>query len=248
MKPTKFLACAMAVVAMAGCNSKDSDAVTNAPLNITPIAAPKGGDWTMVTNATPQGGFMMGNPNAKVKLVEYGSLTCPHCREFDEKGVPLLISNYVKTGLVSWEFRNYVRDAADLTAALIARCNGARSFFPLVRALYKDQPVWFGKAAGTPKDELQKLADLPPQQQFVGMAKFAGLDAWAASHGVPVAKSGQCLANLKSVDQLVQMTSDATEQHPDFQGTPTFLINGGLVKDTGTWSQLEPQLKAALGG
>jgi protein-disulfide isomerase len=108
--------------------------------------------------------------------------------------------------------------------------------------------VWFGKAAGTPKDQLQKLADLPPQQQFVGMAKFAGLDGWAAAHGVPAAKSGQCLANLKSVDQLVQMTSDATEQHPDFQGTPTFLINGGLVKDTGTWSQLEPQLKAALGG
>ena len=224
--------------------------VVASPAMAKPAAKPAARvtDWTHVVAATPAGGFVLGNPKAKVKLVEYGSLTCPHCRRFDEEGVPTLLANYVKSGQVSWEFRNYVRDAADLTAALIARCNGARSFFPLVRALYKDQPVWFGKAAGTPKDELQKLADLPPQQQFVGMAKFAGLDAWAASHGVPVAKSGQCLANLKSVDQLVQMTSDATEQHPDFQGTPTFLINGGLVKDTGTWSQLEPQLKAALGG
>ena len=205
-------------------------------------------DWTRVVAATPAGGYVLGNPKAKVKLVEYGSLTCPHCRAFDEEGVPTLLAKYVKPGQVSWEFRNYVRDAADLTAALIARCNGAGSFFPLVRALYKDQPVWFGKARATPKEQLQQLASQPPQQQFVGMAKFAGLDDWAKAHGVPPAKSSQCLANLKSVDQLVQMTSDATEQHPDFAGTPTFLINGGLVKNTGTWDQLEPQLKAALGG
>jgi protein-disulfide isomerase len=219
------------------------------PASAKPVAkAPARTDWTHVVAATPAGGFVLGNSKAKVKLVEYGSLTCPHCRAFDEEGVPTLLGKYVKSGQVSWEFRNYVRDAADVTAALIARCNGARGFFPLVRALYKDQPVWFGKAAATPKDELGKLAELPAQQQFVGMAKFAGLDAWAAAHGLPPARTRQCLANLHSVDQLVQMTSDATEQHPDFAGTPTFLINGGLVKDVASWDRLEPQLKAALGG
>ena len=146
-------------------------------------AAPR--DWSHVVAPTPAGGFVLGNPKAKVKLVEYGSLTCPHCRRFDQEGVPTLLGKYVKSAQVSWEFRNYVRDAADLTAALIARCNGARSFFPLVRALYKDQPVWFGKAAATPREQLAKLADLPPQQQFLGMAKITGLDAWAAAHGLP---------------------------------------------------------------
>jgi protein-disulfide isomerase len=214
----------------------------------TAAKAPRSADWTHVVAGTPAGGFVLGNPKAKVKLVEYGSLTCPHCRAFDQEGVPTLLGKYVKSGQVSWEFRNYVRDAADVTAALIARCNGARSFFPLVRGLFKDQPVWFGKAVATPKDQLEKLADLPPQRQFLGMAKITGLDAWAVAHGLPAAKSNQCLANLGSVDQLVKMTSDATEQHPDFQGTPTFLINGGLVKNTGTWDQLEPQLRAALGG
>jgi len=219
------------------------------PASAKPAAkASPGTDWTHVVAATPAGGFVLGNPKAKVKLVEYGSLTCPHCRAFDEEGVPTLLGKYVKSGQVSWEFRNYVRDAADVTAALIARCNGTRGFFPLVRALYHDQPTWFGKAAGTPKDQLEQLAALPPQQQFVGMAKLAGLDAWAAAHGVPPAKTRQCLANIHSVDQLVRMTSDATEQHPDFKGTPTFLINGGLVKDAFTWDRLEPQLKAALGG
>ena len=205
-------------------------------------------DWTRVAAATPAGGFVLGNPKARVKLVEFGSLTCPHCRAFDEEGVPTLLGKYVKSGQVSWEFRNYLRDAADVTAALIARCNGARSFFPLMRALYKDQPVWFGKAVATPKEQLAKVADLPPQQQFVTMAKITGLDSWAVKHGVPAAKAKQCLANLPSVDRLVQMTSDTTEQHPDFKGTPGFLINGGLVKDVASWDGLEPQLKAALGG
>jgi protein-disulfide isomerase len=218
------------------------------PAPAKPAAKAAATDWTRVVAPSPAGGFVLGNPKAKVKLVEYGSLTCPHCRAFDEEGVPALLGKYVKSGKVSWEFRNYVRDAADVTASLIARCNGARSFFPLVRALYKDQPVWFGKAAATPRDQLEKLADLPPQQQFTGMAKVTGLDAWAAAHGLAAAKTSQCLANLRSVDQLVQMASDATEQHPDFQGTPTFLINGGLVKDAASWDRLEPQLKAALGG
>src|SRR4051812_15478339 len=133
MKPSFFLACTVAVVAVAGCNSKQGDAATNAPDKIEQVAPPKGGDWSEVVNPTGAGGFVMGNPNAKLKLIEFGSLTCPHCREFDEKGVPTLISKYVKTGQVSWEFRNYVRDAFDLTASLVARCNGAKSFFPLTR-------------------------------------------------------------------------------------------------------------------
>src|SRR3954462_11742654 len=159
------------------------------PASAKPVAkASASTDWTHVVAATPAGGFVLGNPKAKVKLVEYGSLTCPHCKAFDDEGIPTLLAKYVRSGQVSWEYRNYVRDAADVTAALVARCNGARSFFPLVRALYHDQPVWFGKAVATPKDQLQKLADLPPQQQFVGMAKITGLDSWAAAHGIPKPK------------------------------------------------------------
>ena len=98
----------------------------------------------------------MGNPDAKVKLIEYGSLTCPHCREFDETGVTPLINNYVKSGRVSYEFRNYVRDAFDLSASLVARCNGAKSFFPLERAMYKDQPTWVAKIQAVPQNQLER--------------------------------------------------------------------------------------------
>ena len=248
MKPFVFLACAVAVVAIAGCNSKQGDAATTKSGKVEKVAPPKGGDWSQVVATSPEGGFVMGNPNAKVKLIEFGSMTCPHCAEFDEKGVPALIKDYVKTGQVSWEFRNYVRDAFDLTASLIARCNGTKSFFPLTRALYKDQGSWVETIQKTPPAQLEQLQNLPPNQQFPALAKVAGFQQWAAMRGVPVAKSSQCLSNENSVNQLVQMTSDATTQFPDFQGTPTFVINGKMLEQTATWDKLEPQLKSAVGG
>ena len=247
MKPTIFLACALAVVAVAGCDAKQGNAATNAPVNVKPVPPPKGGDWATVVSATPEGGFRMGNPDAKLKLIEYGSLTCPHCREFDEKGAEPLIANYVKTGQLSWEFRNYVRDAFDLTASLVARCNGANSFFPLTRAFYKDQSEWVAKIQATPPAQIEQLQNLPPNQQFVELAKVAGFQDWAAARGVPAAKTNQCLANENSVNQLVQMTSDATSQYPEFPGTPTFILNGKMLDKTATWELLEPQLRSALG-
>ena len=248
IKPATYFACLMAVAALAGCNSKKAEnAAKTENVKYEHTTVPKGGDWSDVINATPDGGVMMGDPNAKVHLIEIGSLTCPHCREFDEKGVPPLIANYVKTGIVSWEFRNYVRDAFDLTASLIARCNGAKSFFPLARAFYKDQDVWVDKIRNTPQDQIEQLQNLPPNQQFVELAKVADFQNWAAARGVPVAKTNQCLSDENTVNQLVQMTSDATTQFPDFPGTPTFILNGHMLEKTATWEQLEPQLRAVLG-
>ena len=248
MKLSYFLACAMAVVAIAGCNSKQGDAATNAPVNVKPVAPPANGDWTTIVTTTPEGGFLMGNPNAKVRLVEYGSMTCPHCAAFDETGTTPLINTYVKTGQVSWEFRNYVRDAFDVTAALIARCNGEKSFVPITRALYGDQENWVAKIQATPPQQLEALQNLPPNQQFLEMAKLAGFQQWAAARGLPVAKSTQCLTDENAVNQLVQMSSDATSQYPEFPGTPSFLLNGKLLERTAAWEALEPQIKSALGG
>ena len=103
--------------------------------------------------------------------------------------MPPLIDNYVKSGQVSWEFRNYVRDAFDLAASLVARCNGAKSFFPLTRALYKDQPTWVAKIQAAPQAQLEAAAEPAANQQFVELAKVAGFQDWAAARGVPVAKT-----------------------------------------------------------
>jgi len=249
MKVRSLFACTMAVLALAACNKNKNEGAgkaANETVTITQATPPPGGTWADVVKATSAGGFMMGNPNAKVKLVEFGSLTCPHCKAFDDEGVPTLIEKYVKSGQVSWEFRNYVRDPFDLAASLVARCNGPKTFFPLARGLYKDQAAWVTKIQATPQAQLEQMQNLPPNQQFVQLATIAGLQDWAAARGVPQAKSNQCLSNQGSVNQLVQMTSDATTQYPDFPGTPTFIINGKMVEKAATWAALEPHLKDAL--
>jgi protein-disulfide isomerase len=121
IKPATYFACLMAVAALAGCNSKEAkNAAKTENVKYEHTTPPKGGDWSDVINATPDGGVMMGDPNAKVHLIEIGSLTCPHCREFEETAVKPLIEKYVKTGKVSYEFRNYIRDTFDMSALLIA--------------------------------------------------------------------------------------------------------------------------------
>src|SRR6476619_3911896 len=229
MKPSVFLAGAIAVVAIAGCNSKPGDAKTNAPVKFEQVRPPKGGDWTMVTNATPQGGFMMGNPNAKVRLVEYGSLTCPHCREFDETGVKPLVDNYVKKGLVGYEFRNFVRDPYDITASIVARCGGAASFWGLTRSFYASQPEWIAKIQQADQAKLQQIGTLPAAQQFAALAEIGGFPEFAAQRGVPREKVAACLADPNTPTQLVQMQTAAVSQY-NIPGTPSFIINGKMIE------------------
>jgi protein-disulfide isomerase len=239
---------AMAVVALAGCNKNKSQGSgsANSSVTVTQANPPPGGTWADVVNAT-SAGYMMGNPNAKVKLVEIGSLSCPHCKKFDDEGVPVLIDKYVKAGQVSWEFRPYViHGPIDIAADLIVRCNGLKGFFPLVQALYKDQAVWLAKVESTPQDKLNQIQNLPTNQMFVAMANILGLQDWAAARGVPQAKSNQCLSDQKMIDHEVQVTSDVNNQFPEFEGTPSFVINGTLLKGTASWDKLQPQLDAAL--
>jgi protein-disulfide isomerase len=241
MKPAYVLLATAAIFASAACNAeKGTNANTNAPIEA--VAAPNGGDWTKTVVATPEGGYLMGNPNADVKLVEYGSLTCPHCAEFAEKGAPQLIDKYVKTGRVSFEFRNFLRDGLDMSMSLIARCAGPERFFPLSDAMFKDQRQFFERAqAATP--EQQQAASASP----AGFAQLAGLQQWAAQRGVPSAKSNACLADQAMQDKLVQVSNDVTTQFPGFSGTPSFVINGKLLEQTASWDKLEPQIRDALG-
>lgn len=240
---------ATAMLPLAACGSKDSgggtgNATASAP--VTPVKPPADGDWSTVAVATTAGGFLMGNPDAKVKLVEIGALTCPHCREFDETGAQPLIDKYVKTGQVSWEFRPYLLSGVDVPANLIVGCNGATSFFPLMRAVYKDQPTWLGKLREVPPQRFEQIQAMAPGQQFAELSKIMGLQEWAAMRGVPRAKSDQCLTDQKRVDQLVQQTSDVQAQYTNFKGTPSFILNGEMLDVAGTWPMVEPEIKKAL--
>src|SRR5687767_11435749 len=108
MKTFQLILVSAAVLSSTAGNAQKTGEAESAPVVVSAAAAaPKNGDWSTMVTKTPEGGFVMGNPNAKVKLVEYGSLTCDHCAAFEEQGGKALVDDYVKKGLVSWEFRNF---------------------------------------------------------------------------------------------------------------------------------------------
>lgn len=243
---------AAAALAMTACNSEQgsSGATIGSGGPVEAVPAPNGGDWSTMVAQTPEGGFVMGNPNAAVKLVEFGSMTCPHCREFDEAAMKPLTEQYVKSGKVSLEFRNFVTNPYDLAASIVARCGGPSSFFGLTRQLYAEQPEWIAKAQSADPAQMQAIGALPQEQQLAEIAKLAGFPQWAAMRGLPAAKLNACLADPEAPTKLVQMQSDAVSDF-NIPGTPSFLINGKLVEikpGSTPWAQVETALKAALGG
>jgi protein-disulfide isomerase len=213
--------------------------VASGPIAAKP-AAPV--DWSRTVVKTPTGGFQMGNPKAKVKLVEYGSLACPHCRHFDQTGFKPLVQQYVRPGRVSYEFRNFLLNGPDIAVSLLAHCAGPAKFFPMSRAVFDSQPEWFAKIAALTEAQRAELGQMDEQKRVVRIGEIAGFPQIAARFGVTPVRARQCLTDAKGIERLVGITKAAADA--GITGTPTFLING-QVTGVSTWEQLEPLLKAA---
>jgi protein-disulfide isomerase len=211
-----------------------------------PVAKPAAvRDWSRTVAVTPEGGFRMGNPDAKVKLIEYGSLACPHCRHFEETGFAPLVQKYVRTGRVSYEFRNLLINGPDISISLLARCSGPANFFAMSKYVYDAQPQWQKKLEDMSDADKAALAKMTTQQQIVRYAEIAGMGPMAARFGVGAEKAKKCLADPAGLQKLLDMTKAA--EASGVNHTPTFLIDG-KVNDAATWEELEPELKKALGG
>ena len=130
-------------------------------------------DRSATVNETPEGNFVMGNPDAKLKLVEYGSFTCSHCADFAETASPE-IRERVDTGKMSYEFRTYVRDPIDLTTALLARCGGKDVFYPLSEQFFANQKAMFDKVQGQ-EGAFKGVEQFPPAQRPVAIAQILSL-------------------------------------------------------------------------
>jgi protein-disulfide isomerase len=201
-------------------------------------------DWSRAVVATPEGGFRMGNPAARVKLVEYGSLACPHCRHFEQTGYRPLVDRYVRTGRVSYEFRNLIINAPDISVSLLTRCAGAPNFFPMSAVVYATQPQWMQKLStltAAQKAELEKMTDA---QRIARLAEIGGFPQVAARFGVGPARARQCLADPAGLNRLVAMAEAANKV--GVHHTPTFFVNGKET-DAATWEELEPLIRKAGG-
>ena len=231
---------AVSVLALGGCNKTADTSATTAQSS---VAAPAGTSWTETTSVTPDGGMLMGNPAASVKLVEYGALSCPHCAKFSidsAEGLKTLISK----GTVSYELRTFLIHPQDVPASLLARCNGAGPFFAIAEQMFATQNDWLSKSSTiTPADQ-QSWATMTPNQVAASMADKLGLVEFVQQRGIPADKAKACLADPEGVKTLEKIAKVANDEFK-ISGTPTFIINGQVVPNVTTWTDLEPELKKA---
>ena len=227
----------IALAGMAGAAALSATQATAAPRHS--VAAK---DWTRTVSATPAGGFRMGNPAAKVKLVEYGSLSCPHCALFAAEGTEG-VRALVKSGKLSFEFRNFVRNRSDAAASLLAGCGGAATFFPVVDAMYESQEQWTGAIIAFEREQKGEIDSLPLKERVARLAEAGGLPQLAAKAGVPAAKAKQCLADEAAMAGFEKATAAGVKL--GVTGTPSFFINGSKATAF-TWADLEPDLRRAI--
>jgi protein-disulfide isomerase len=143
--------------------------------------------------------------------------------------------------------RNFVRDSADLAAAMLSRCNGPGPYFQLSEQLFAAQHDWLGKLQTMSPAAQQQLQTAPPEQAASLLANEAGLLQFVRVRGVPIEKAQACLADRATLQGLVDGTSSAAREY-QVTGTPTFLINNKVVEGAANWATLEPRIRAAVGG
>ena len=198
-------------------------------------------DWTQAVGRTSAGAVVVGNPAARVKLVEYLSYTCPHCAVFTAGSAPVLRARWVRSGSTSIEYRPAVREPLDLAAVLLARCSGAR--FPAVHdAIFAQQADWYARGADYAQANGARLNLYPTLSRLRAMADGAGLtDIARTTGGLSREAVDACFATDADLNRVLALANDASGQ---ITATPSFALNGKFL-GPGSWATLEPQLRAA---
>ena len=122
---------ALAPLALAACGETEGvdGAASGEPLPA--IAAPAGTSWTETVTVTPEGGYLIGNPDAPLKLVEFASHTCGACANFSVTGKQPLKEKYVACGVVSFEQREIFLNPYDVVLAGLVQCGAKEQMQPL---------------------------------------------------------------------------------------------------------------------
>ncbi|WP_133365732.1 thioredoxin domain-containing protein [Qipengyuania sediminis] len=240
-----FVLAAPLTLALAACNDTASgDAATAAAQPIAKVPAPAGTAWRDVVTVTEAGGHLVGNPDAPLKLVEYGSLTCPACAAFSAEAMEPLLEKYVNSGRVSFELRNFaVHGPRDIVLARLARCGTKEAVIPLSEQVWQNLAAIEGPLQANQAAYEQAMA-LPMNQRFVAIAQAGGYFDFFASRGISADQARACLADLPSLEALAAQT-DTAGREGGVTGTPTFTLNGRKLDGVGNWSALEPLLQRA---
>ena len=232
------------VLGLAACGN-DKTAQTPKGDAVAKIAAPAGQKWEEMVQPTADGGMLMGNPAAPIKLIEYASLSCPHCARFAQEGMQPLISEFVASGRVSYEYRSFAIHPQDIPLTMLVRCAPKEAFFPLVEQVYTNFEA-MNAPLQTP--EVQKAAEaasqLPPAQRFPALADALKYTEFFAARGVSVDQAHACLAKLDSASEVAGYAKKYSEN--GVNQTPTLVLNGQqLPPESSEWSKVAEALRAA---
>ena len=171
----------------------------------------------------PLGDEVQGAANAPVTLIEYASMTCPHCASFHETTYPEMKKKYIDTGKIRFIFREFPLDTLAMAGSMLARCAGKEKFFPLIETLFAQQKEWV----------TQK-----PMQPLLAIARQAGFTQQSFE---------ECLAN-QQVQNGIEEGRQRAVQRLNVQSTPTFFINGKLFRGTLTMQELDKEMAPYLKG
>ncbi len=166
---------------------------------------------------------VLGKVDAPITIIEYGSLTCPHCAEFNTTTLPDLKKNWIDTGKAKLVFRVFPLNSLDVRAAMLARCVPPDRYFAFIDTVYHDQASWMG--AHDPEEALGSIARLA---------------------GVSEDKIKSCLADKSAQDAVVADAYTAQKSY-GVDSTPTFFINGAKMDPNGAqpYDVFDKQLSAA---
>ena len=242
-KRAKWLMALALPLALAACGG-GSEGAEKTDTALESVAAPAGKSWSTTVTATEEGGFRMGNPDAPLKLVEYASLTCVHCRDFKKEAFAEL-TEMVDSGRLSYEFRTFLLGPHDIAPTVIARCaGGADRFFPLMGAWYDDWDANMAKIMEVTKDQakLDALNAMTPDKAGAELGRMGGVVDFYAARGVSADQANTCLASKPELEKLNAIS--ALGQKEGVTGTPSFFLNGKKVDFSG-WVPLKNQLRDA---
>ncbi|MEA2930134.1 MAG: hypothetical protein QOG38_2562 [Hyphomicrobiales bacterium] len=156
----------------------------------------------------------LGKADAPVTIIEYASMTCPHCAAFHKATYPALKSKYVDTGKVRFIFREFPLDEVAVAASMVARCAGGDKTMALIDVLFNSQDTW---AVRQP---------IPPLMQI---AKQAGFTQKTFE---------ECLANQKLYGDIVAVRERASKEFK-VESTPTLFVNGKMQRGGVSIEELE---------
>lgn len=171
------------------------------------VVAGCGGDSGQAVEASVSGENILGDPNAPVTIIEYGSPTCAHCKAFHDEVFAELKARYIDPGKVCFVFREIPTNPGPLSMAgfLTASCAPNGKYFEVLDVLFERQiPLVQAYQAGTARDELLHIAQ---------------------AAGITEQQFDSCLMDVAEIERIQQVGEDAVRVH-DLTGTPTFVING----------------------